>query len=118
MRTLNAKPAEVVGRAAELAAFPPFLDAVLDGPAALVLEGDAGIGKTALWVAGATLARERGYHVLSCRPAEAETPLPFAALGDLLDKVPENALADLAEPQRRALAVAMLRADLEGPAIE
>jgi DNA-binding CsgD family transcriptional regulator len=111
------KPTEVVGRATELAKFPPFLDAVLDGPAALVLEGDAGIGKTALWFAGAALARERGYHLLSCRPAEAETQLPFAALGDLLDTIPESALASLAEPRRRALAVAMLRADWDGPAI-
>src|SRR5436190_5169340 len=79
-RTSSADP---VGRAAELAMFPQFLDSVEQGPAALVLEGDAGIGKTVLWATAVALAGERGYRVLSSRPAEAETALPFAALGDL-----------------------------------
>ncbi|MFY9577853.1 MAG: AAA family ATPase, partial [Gaiellaceae bacterium] len=109
---------EVVGRSTELAAFPPFLDAVANGPAALVLEGDAGIGKTALWIAGATLGKERGYQVFSCRSAEAETQLPFTGLGDLFGTIREHALAALPEPQRRALEKALLRASWEGPAIE
>jgi hypothetical protein len=83
-----------------------------------VLQGDAGIGKTALWAAGVGLAAEREFRVLSCRPAEAETSLPFAALGDLLDEVPQDALEALPGPQRRAVDVAMLRADSRGPAIE
>jgi hypothetical protein len=108
----------VVGRTSELAAFPPFLEAIAGGPAAFVLAGDAGIGKTALWLAATTMARERGYRVLSCRPAEAEMQLPFSALGDLLDEIGEGTLGQLPRPQRRALEVAMLRADSEGPAIE
>jgi DNA-binding CsgD family transcriptional regulator len=118
MRVQRPGLTELVGRASELAAFPQFLDAVAQGPAALVLEGDAGIGKTVLWAAAARLAEERGYRVFSSRPTEAETQLPFAALGDLLDKVPEDALAGLPEPQRRALDVAMLRAEWDGRAIE
>jgi DNA-binding CsgD family transcriptional regulator len=102
----------------ELAVFPRFLDAVTQGPVALVLEGDAGIGKTVIWAAGAALAEERGYRVLSCRPTESETDLPFAALSDLLGELPEDAFAGLPELQRRALDVAMLRADWDGPAIE
>jgi len=91
-----------VGRVSELAAFPRFLDAVTEGPAALVLEGDAGIGKTVVWGTGVAMAQERDYRVLSCRPTESETQLPFAALSDLLDEVPEEALAGLPEPQRGA----------------
>src|SRR5690348_15160586 len=90
--------AHLVGRASELAAFPQFLDAVTQGPAALVLEGDAGIGKTVLWEAGARLANERGFRVFFCRPTEAEMQLPFAALGDLLDGLPDEALEGLPEP--------------------
>jgi len=100
MRAQVTRSAELVGRESELAALPEFLDAVAEGPAALVLEGDAGIGKTVLWAAGAGLAHDRGCGVLSCRPTEAEIQLPFAALGDLLDGVPEGALAGLPEPQR------------------
>ena len=49
---------------------------------------------------------ERGYRVLACRPAGSEAQLSFAALGDLLDDVLDDALADLPEPRRRALEVA------------
>jgi DNA-binding CsgD family transcriptional regulator len=114
----TARSGDLFGRASELATLPLFLDAVTQGPAALVLQGDAGIGKSALWAAGVGLAEERGYRVLSSRPAEAETSLPFAALGDLLDAVPQDAIETLPEPQRRAVDVAMLRADSHGPAIE
>lgn len=60
----------VVGRRGELAAVEELLD-VGRLPAALVLEGEAGIGKTTLWSAGVDLARERSYRVLSARPASA-----------------------------------------------
>ena len=59
--------------------------------AALVLEGEAGIGKSTLWLAGVEAARERGLRVLSSRPAEVELGVAHAALGDLL----EDALADV-----------------------
>jgi DNA-binding CsgD family transcriptional regulator len=118
VRAQHARPTELVGRQPELAAFPQFLDAVAEGPTALVLEGDAGIGKTVLWAAGAELAQQRGYQVLSCRPTRSETQLPFAGLTDLLDELSEDAAAELPEPQRRALGVAMLREDAEGPAVE
>ena len=39
----------LIGRQAELAAISSFLDDVPSGPAALLLEGQAGIGKTTLW---------------------------------------------------------------------
>ena len=39
----------IVGRAAELARIDGFLAAVADGPATLLLEGELGVGKTALW---------------------------------------------------------------------
>jgi len=108
----------VVGRDREMAAVAAFLDAVGSGPAGLVLEGAAGIGKTTVWAAGAALAAGRGYTVLSCGPAESEARLSFAALGDLLGGVLEEALPGLPPPQRRALEVALLLADPAGSAPE
>jgi hypothetical protein len=80
-------PASVVGRDAELAALSAFLAGIPEGAAALVLEGDAGMGKTTLWEVGASEARERGVRILEARPAASETELSFAGLGDLLDPV-------------------------------
>ena len=41
------------------------------------LQGTAGIGKTALWLAGVDAANSRGYRLLSSRPSEAETGFSF-----------------------------------------
>jgi tetratricopeptide (TPR) repeat protein len=103
--------AGVVGRDREMAAVAAFLDAVPSGPCGLVLEGAAGIGKTTVWRAGAAWAAGRSYTVLSCRPAESEATLSFAALGDLLDGILDQALTPLPPPQRRALEVALLLED-------
>jgi DNA-binding CsgD family transcriptional regulator len=99
------------GRQAELARVSSFLDAVPAGPAALILGGEAGIGKSALWLDALAQARSRSYRPLSSRPTESEAKLSFAALGDLLDGVVEEALDALPPPQRAALEVALLRAE-------
>jgi DNA-binding CsgD family transcriptional regulator len=99
------------GRQAELARVSSFLDAVPTGPDALILEGEAGIGKSALWLDALGQARVRSYRALSSRPTESEAKLSFAALGDLLDGVVDEALDALPTPQRSALEVALLRAE-------
>src|SRR5215469_11722965 len=104
----------VVGRDGELAAVAAFLDAVSSGPGGLLLAGEAGIGKTTVWRAGATRAAERSYTVLSCRPVQSEATLSYAALGDLLEEVLDRVLPLLPAPQRRALEVALLLADPAG----
>jgi DNA-binding CsgD family transcriptional regulator len=102
---------EVVGREAELRSVYGFLDRAVDGPAAFVLEGEAGIGKSTLWLAAVTGARERGLTVLSARPAEAERGLAHVGLGDLFDDVLDDVLPELLTPRRRALEIALLRED-------
>ena len=67
-----------------------------------------------LWQAGVDAARERVYQVLVCRPAEAEAKLGYAALGDLLEAVPDELFAGLDEPQRHALDIALLRSEADG----
>jgi DNA-binding CsgD family transcriptional regulator len=101
----------ILGREAELSRLAAFLDAVSERPAALVLEGEAGIGKTTLWLEGVATARVRSYTVLSSRPADSEARLSLAALSDLMEGVLDDVLADLPAPQRHALEVALLRAE-------
>jgi len=105
---------QVVGRDHELRELRSFLDSLSMGSSSLLIEGAAGIGKTTLWSAGVTDAADRGFTVLSCRPAESEATLSFAGLGDLLEGVLERCLPELPSPQRRALEVALLLRDPEG----
>ena len=107
-------PAVVVGRDAELASISDFVARISDGASALVLEGEAGMGKTTLWRAGVETAETAGLTVLRAEPAESETALSFSGLGDLLDPVLDEALAPLPEAQRSALSRAFVLEDLEG----
>ena len=100
---------EIIGRDAELGSLHSFLDEATDGPAALVLEGDAGIGKSMLWAACLEEARVRGFQVLAARPAEAEQSLANVGLSDLFENVLDDVLPELPAPRRRALEVALLR---------
>jgi len=105
---------EIVGRDEELGSLHAFLDRATGGPAALVIQGDAGIGKSTLWLAGVEAARERGFRVLSCRPSQAETRFSFAGLTDLIGDVVEAALPELPPLQQRALEAALLLGESEG----
>lgn len=108
----------VVGRDTEREAVSAFLSGVTSAPSALVLEGEAGIGKSTLWVEGVDWARARGLRVLSARPAEAERGLVHIGLGDLFENVLDEVLPGLAAPRRRALGVAMLREDPAGLSVD
>ncbi|HUB75421.1 MAG TPA: ATP-binding protein, partial [Solirubrobacteraceae bacterium] len=99
---------ELVGREDLLEAIDRFLDARPGEARALVLEGEPGIGKTALWEAAARSARARGLHVLESRATREEAQLGFAALADLLDGLDPALLARLPDPQRRGLEAALL----------
>ncbi|HEY2370918.1 MAG TPA: AAA family ATPase [Gaiellaceae bacterium] len=102
---------EIVGRDDEIAVFEAFLEDGDASLAALVIEGDAGIGKTTLWAAGVEQARTSGWRVLSARPAKAERALAYVGLGDLLDGALDEALPALSPPRRRALEAAVLLDD-------
>src|ERR1044071_7865397 len=106
---------EIIGRREELLAFEGFLAALPAGGQALLLEGDPGIGKTALWQAGNRLARERGFRVLTSRSADSETQIAFATVGDLFEPVVEQTLPHLTAVQRRALETALMLRDSDGP---
>ena len=104
----------LVGRDGEFAAALQCLEHLRAGPAALLFEGEPGIGKSMLWRRTVEVAGERGVRVLEARPSEAEAQLPYAALGDLLECELDATVAHLPAPQRRALEVALLLADPDG----
>ena len=88
---------EFAGRAAA----PPV-------PGALVVQGEAGAGKSTLWRAGIESAAAAGCRVLRSEPSAAEADLSFTALSDLLTGVLPAAAAGIPGPQREALEVALL----------
>ncbi len=99
---------EILGRDEELGFLNAFLDGTDRGVRGLVLEGEAGVGKSTLWTAGLESAEQRGFQVLSSRPAEAERGLPHVVLADLLEDVVEKVLPTLSAPRRLALERALL----------
>lgn len=108
---------DIVGRNAELEIVGRFLDPASE-MRALLLTGEAGIGKSTIWQAALTDARAHGYRVIGSRPTEAEARLPFAALTDLFGELLDELTPDLPEPQQRALDAALLRASGDGVAAE
>ncbi len=104
---------DVVGRDVELGAGRELLERSRHGLALLLLEGDAGVGKTTVWSAVVAEAREEGRLVLEARPAAAEAELTLATLSDLLGEVSPDEASALPGPQRRALDVALLRVEAD-----
>ncbi|MER5296753.1 AAA family ATPase [Streptomyces pharetrae] len=111
----------LVGRERETALLRAALDGVRaapggdpgDGPAAavsgtpaLLLRGEAGIGKTALLDWTARQAHGRGFTVLRAVGSEAEADLAFGALHQVLWPLMKGSV-DLPAPQRQALEAAL-----------
>jgi class 3 adenylate cyclase len=103
--------ATFVGRDAELAAVERFLERISAGPHALVIDGEAGIGKTTVWLEAVRSAEEKGLRVLKARPAESEADLSYAALSDLVGTAFDETRTVLPAVQERALASALLRGE-------
>jgi hypothetical protein len=68
----------LIGREAELEVIERYLDAMPPGPSALVIDGEAGIGKTTLWVEATRAAEARDYRVLRARPAESDAAASYS----------------------------------------
>jgi DNA-binding CsgD family transcriptional regulator len=102
---------EIIGRDEEVRVIDSFLRE--DAARVLVLEGEAGIGKTTLWRYAVELAT-REWLTLTSSPTEAESALAFASAGDLLGTHARDVVEVLPRPQRRALAAALLLRDVRG----
>ncbi|GAB3046570.1 LuxR family transcriptional regulator [Intrasporangium mesophilum] len=103
----------LVGRAKELRQLDAFIDRIGTSGGALVVRGEAGIGKSALLGAVAERARDHGARVVTTTGTQSETHLAFAGLHQLLLPFLDQR-GELPEPQGRALDVAFGLAD--GPA--
>ncbi|MDX6209032.1 MAG: hypothetical protein QOE24_1423, partial [Frankiales bacterium] len=104
------------GRGTEHAFLAELLDKARAGTAAaVVLRGEAGVGKSALLETVITDAADRGMRILRCQAMESESPLAFAGLHQLLQPLLSD-LEQLPGPQARALGIAFGRQD--GDAID
>ena len=101
----------IFGRDLELAAIERFLDSGSTWPGAVVIEGEAGIGKTTLWLEGVRRAEARGLRTLQARPAESEQKLSYVALADLVVEAFDEVGATLPQVQQHALSGALVRED-------
>ena len=97
-------------RAAEWRRVRQFTSTAADrpGPAALVIAGEAGSGKSRLWRGAVAAAAEAGVWVLRSEPSASEADIPFAGLHDLLAGVVPLVADAIPGPQREALEVALL----------
>jgi DNA-binding CsgD family transcriptional regulator len=103
----------LIGRDAELSLLHAALDRAALRGSALVLRGEAGIGKSVLLDAARGAAHERDFTVLSTAGVEAESALPYAGLQRLL--LPLLGRVDaLPAPQRSVLLAALGAEDHEG----
>ncbi|UXA13327.1 AAA family ATPase [Mycobacterium sp. SMC-8] len=91
-----------------------FLAAARRQPVGMLIEGEAGIGKTTLWAGALARAAEAGFVVLSARTGEAESGLAHAAVADLLSTVDQDVLAALPGMQRLAADRVLLRKNTSG----
>jgi DNA-binding CsgD family transcriptional regulator len=108
----------IVGRDDELASLRAFVQEAERAPAAMVLAGEAGIGKSTLWLFAVEHARGQGLRVLESRPTQAERDLGHAGVSDLLEGVVDDVLPALSAPRRRALEVALLRKEAAGDPVD
>ena len=104
----------LLGRDDELAHLSDLIDGIGRRGGALVVRGEAGIGKSALLEAAAGRARERGVTVVSATGVPSEARFAFAGLHLLL--LPFLDARDLLpRPQRRALETAIGLGDGDAP---
>jgi DNA-binding CsgD family transcriptional regulator len=108
----------LLGRSDEVARISGFLNALTDGAQCLLLEGEAGIGKTTLLRWGTEEAAARGTLILSASPVEPEVPWEFAVLADLLGTAPDSALELLTPAHHRAIDSAVFRSGASDRAVD
>src|ERR1700733_8870647 len=95
----------LIGRDDEVRHLDELVDGLRDGGGALVISGDAGIGKSALLRYVRGRAEAAGWQTLSAVGVESEAELGFAALHQLLGPI-FGLRERLPVPRRRALEAA------------
>ena len=96
---------ELIGREAERERVDEALDCLREGGRALLVRGEAGIGKSSLLRHARERAIEAGVRTLGTVGVESEAELAFAGLHQLLDPIAEL-VELLPDPRRHALQAA------------
>jgi DNA-binding CsgD family transcriptional regulator len=99
-------PGSLIGRDDDLEYITGFADRAAPSGAALLLSGEAGVGKTVLLDAAAAHGEAAGSRVLRAAGAEFEGAVSFAGLNQLLGPLLDQARG-LSAAYRRALEVAL-----------
>jgi DNA-binding CsgD family transcriptional regulator len=98
-------PSDLIGRDGEGERLGALIDHLQDGGGALLVSGEAGIGKSALLDHAGVRARALGMRTLATAGVESEAELAFAGLHQLLRPV-FDLMELLPDPQRHALEAA------------
>ena len=104
--SIGVAPGSLIGRGDDLEYIAAFVDQAAVSGGALLLSGEAGVGKTVLLDAAAAHAETAGSRVLRAAGTEFESAVSFAGLNQLLHPVLDQAKG-LSAAYRRALAVAL-----------
>jgi DNA-binding CsgD family transcriptional regulator len=80
-----------------------FFESAARQSTVLVLEGEAGMGKTTQWLRIIDQARKRGFRVLRARPTKPESQLAYTSLADLLRELDQDRFDRLPPAQRVAV---------------
>jgi DNA-binding NarL/FixJ family response regulator len=92
----------IFGRSAELAAISDALTSISSAGTALVIDGEAGIGKSTLLASAADQAAAAGYRLLRCSGLQSQTKVGFAGIHELIHPLLGQA-AKLPRRQQNAL---------------
>ena len=103
--SLGSTASELVGRDIEAERVDAIIERLPDGEAALVVSGEAGVGKSALLHHARARADALGVRTLTAVGVESEVELAFAGLHQLLYPI-FGLVEHLPAPQRRALEMA------------
>ncbi|GAA4255869.1 LuxR family transcriptional regulator [Dactylosporangium darangshiense] len=106
--------APLLGRGPELAMLAERVGGIRDGGGAVVVRGEAGIGKSALLAEAGRLAAAAGVRGLRTTAAESEHQVTFSGLYQLISPVLDQA-DGLPAPQRDAVLAAFGRSDAAAP---
>ncbi|MEY9931363.1 DNA-binding CsgD family transcriptional regulator [Catenulispora sp. GP43] len=104
----------LVGRAAETRRIRSLISDVRERGTALVVRGEAGVGKSALLDYATGRARASGLRVLTTSGVQCETHLPYAGLHQLLYPIRDR-IALIPQRQRAALEAALGGAEPAAP---
>lgn len=105
MRDREQDALPLVGREAETQSLDDLLDGVIERGAALLIQGEVGIGKSSLLTYAGARARARGMLTLRVTGAQSEVHLPFAGMHQLVRPILAE-LGELPDPQRDSLLAA------------